>query len=221
MLTPPTIPAIRAISSDDLPSIVTHLESGGIVIYPTDTCYGVGCLARPGAPFSEIALLKQRPNEKLFPFLFPSWEAIEPLTSLASEQVAKLIQTFWPGQLTLVIPLRESARARLGVEPHYRSMAVRVSGHPFCQRLMRTLSDPLVSTSANRSGEPPIETKQEAEAAFLTTTADLQTKLLFVQENAPQNSSEAPSTVLDCTQIPFRILREGAISQEVLRSFLQ
>ncbi|MDP2227944.1 MAG: Sua5/YciO/YrdC/YwlC family protein [Moraxellaceae bacterium] len=128
------------------------LKAGGVIAYPTEGVWGLGC-----DPFNERAVrrlldLKQRPETKGLIIIAASLTQIEGwLGGLTSAQLAACAAT-WPGPYTWVVPVADAPRWLRG---DHESIAVRVSAHPGVQALCRAFGGALVSTSANRSGQPP------------------------------------------------------------------
>lgn len=132
---------------------VQALRAGGVIAYPTEAVWGLGC-----DPFDEQAVrrvldLKQRSEAKGLIIIAADIAQIEPwLQELDAAQKAAVLNT-WPGPYTWVVPA-ESAPSWL--RGRHASLALRVSAHPGVQALCRAWGGPLVSTSANRSGQPPV-----------------------------------------------------------------
>jgi len=126
---------------------------GGVVAYPTEAVYGIGCL-----PFAEEALvrviaIKQRDARKGLIVVASELEQLEPLAELPDGPIGERIRAGWPGPLTWVVPARHGVSALL--TGGRATIAVRVSDHPIVRRLCRRTGSALVSTSANRSGRRP------------------------------------------------------------------
>jgi L-threonylcarbamoyladenylate synthase len=129
------------------------IVAGGVVAYPTEAVYGIGCL-----PFDELALdriiaLKRRDAGKGLIVVAATIEQLEPLAELPGGEIGRALQASWPGPVTWIVPARRDLPPALtgGRE----TIAVRVSSHPIVARLCRRTGSALVSTSANRSGHPP------------------------------------------------------------------
>ena len=155
--------------SDCLPSslhlhhAVHALGAGGVIAYPTEAVWGLGC-----DPFNEQAVrrvlaLKQRSEAKGLIIIAADIAQIEPwLQELNEAQKAEVLRT-WPGPYTWVVPA-ESAPSWL--RGQHASLALRVSAHPGVQALCRAWGGPLVSTSANLSGQPPAQDIHELRQQF-------------------------------------------------------
>jgi L-threonylcarbamoyladenylate synthase len=132
------------------------VANGGVIAYPTEAVYGIGCL-----PWNEDALLrvlaiKRRAARKGLIVVAASVEQLEPLAELPGGTIGKQMLAGWPGPRTWIVPARAGVSAMLtGGRP---TIAVRVSDHPIVQRLCRRTGSALVSTSANLSGAAPART---------------------------------------------------------------
>ena len=172
------------------------LKSGGVLIYPTDTVYGIGCDARNTEAVKKIFALKKRSLGKGFP-LIGRLDVLEKICTIPIE-AKLLIQKFWPGTLTIKInPHSTSLISPQVLEDN--SIAIRIPNHPFVLELLKHLDFPIVSTSVNISGEPsPTKFSEIKIKADLNIEGDK-----FVQG--------IPSTLIDFRQKPFKIIRQGAV----------
>lgn len=140
-------------SASSLHEAIAALREGGVIAYPTEAVWGLGC-----DPFNEAAVrrlldLKQRPDSKGLIIIAASIAQITPwLAGLTPAQRAA-VEATWPGPYTWIVPAPDAPRWLRG---EHDGLAVRVSAHPGVVALCRAWGGPLVSTSANRSGEPPL-----------------------------------------------------------------
>ncbi len=142
------------INKKDITSAVQALRRGEVVAYPTEAVYGLGCDPFNVEAVTIILQLKQRPIEKGFILVAASWEQIEPLVEPIEPPALYRVLNTWPGPTTWVFPARSDV-------PHWISgkhntVAVRVSAHPIVKALCESFGGPIVSTSANIKGQPPI-----------------------------------------------------------------
>lgn len=142
---------------------IARLRAGGVIAFPTETCYALGCRAGDSAAVARIVQLKQRPEGKPLPVLIPSADALR--AELPESPLYVLADAFWPGPLTLVVPAFPGLAAP--VTAGTNMVGVRVSAHPTAQALVRGLGEPLVATSANLSGQPAATAPAHVEAAGL------------------------------------------------------
>lgn len=184
------------------------LAAGGAVAFPTDTVYGIAvALDTPGG-IERLFAAKQRPLDKAIALLIADASQASEIGEMNPAAKA-LADAFWPGGLTLVLPLRadRSLPAVLMGDATISQpkVGLRVPGHDAPRALARAVG-PLPTTSANRSGEPEAHDADELEA-------QLGPALDLILDGGPAHGGPA-STVVDTTTEPVRILREGAISVE-------
>ncbi len=135
---------------------VRVIRAGGLIAYPTEAVYGLGCDPRNERAVIRLLALKRRSIHKGLILIASDFAQIEPyLQPLASSDRARLEAT-WPGPQTWLIPARTTAPRWL--RGRHDTLAVRVTAHPLAAALCRACGHPLVSTSANRSGRPPART---------------------------------------------------------------
>ena len=190
-------------AADTLDSVLDHLKLGGLLAYPTETVYGFGGL--PTQPVIEkLAALKERDPAKPILLLVRDREAVGDLNW--TPEAIELADVFWPGSVTLVLS-DPGARYPEGVRGSDGGVAVRVSPHPLVQELVCGVGGPILSTSANRPGEPPALDAQGALGASLAAGAGEDFWVLDGGTLAPS----PPSTIIDCSGPEPVVLREGTI----------
>lgn len=182
---------------------VAVLRDGGLVAFPTDTVYGIGCLARNGEALEAIFVAKRRPPEKRVPLLAASLEQAVERGYLADERSRLLAQRFWPGGLTLVLPSGADGE----------SQAFRVPDHPVALALIER-AGPLATSSANRSGEPETFEADDVAVAFADTD------LLDLILDGGAVPGGVASSVVDLSVEPGRLVREGAIGRAELEAVI-
>ncbi|RPI03903.1 MAG: threonylcarbamoyl-AMP synthase [Calditrichaeota bacterium] len=178
------------------------LKKGGVIGYPTETIYGIGCNAFDVKAVERIYQLKNRDRSKAMIIIAGDMVQVHELVQVIPEAAEKLIENFWPGPLTLI--LQASSRFEDFPFSKSRTIAVRIPDCSICLELLKETGFPIVSTSANRSNEPAATTAEEVKEAF----GD-QLDLIINGGATPDN---LPSTLVDFTRTPARIVREGAIS---------
>ncbi|MES0340240.1 MAG: L-threonylcarbamoyladenylate synthase [Anaerolineales bacterium] len=184
------------------------LAQGDLVAFPTDTVYGLGADAFNDQAVRKLYLAKGRSQEKAIPVLVANLEQFVDIVNRTTFQAMRLAEKFWPGPLTIV--LRQASDLADAISA-YGTVGVRIPDHPVAQELIHA-AGPLAVTSANRSGDTEACTAEEIE-----TNMGAQVDLIVDGGRTPGGQ---PSTVVDCTQDPPRILRVGPISEEEIRSVL-
>lgn len=140
-----------------------YLKRGGVIAYPTESCYGLGCDPRNRAAVQKILRLKRRSWSKGLILVAANLKQIAGFVSPLSPADYATVEQYWPGPYTFLLPA--SSRAPKLLTGKHKSLAVRISAHPEVARLTHALG-PLVSTSANVSGAKPIKTYAEAQRVF-------------------------------------------------------
>lgn len=186
------------------------LREGEIVVFPTETVYGVGADAFQTVALERIFTAKGRPfNDPLIMHIADEG-TLGLLTTSVPEQARRLAEVFWPGPLTLVVP--RGPRVPRLVTAGLETVAIRMPRHPVALALIRALGSPIAAPSANRFMHVSPTTAQHA-------LADLAGQVPLVLDGGPCEVG-VESTVLDlCSEVPT-ILRPGGVSLEALRSVL-
>ena len=202
------VPVYPISSAEGIAHAVDTLRRGEIIAFPTDTLYGVGGDALSPLAVEAVLDAKRREMGKGLPVLLGDEADARELAAVWPQAAAALAARFWPGALTIVVKARADvlAQVRLG-----DTVALRVPGLPALLTVIRQAGKPLIGTSANRSGEPPALTAQEAVAA-------LGSSVRLVLDGG--RTGGAPSTVVRVEGNGVRVLRAGAISEEAVRAAL-
>jgi L-threonylcarbamoyladenylate synthase len=201
--------AVSLTNPEDKPLVLAAevIQAGGIIVYPTETLYGIGCNAMHPRALQRVQDLKKRAEAKPILVLLRSKSDLLPLVREIPRAAEALMEAFWPGPLTLVFPASENVPAEL--TQGKGTIGVRVPGCVVCLRLLELAGVPITSTSANLSGDAPLDTIASMRSV-LTPGIDLYLDAGLL----PQSK---PSTVVDVNSSPPRILREGAVSADALR----
>ena len=152
--------------ADSLESCVSHLNRQAVIAYPTEAVFGLGCDPDSESAVMALLALKQRPVEKGLILIAADYSQLEPYISDRELSVVQRERMFacWPGPVTFVVPVPPQTPRWLTGQ--FDSLAIRVSDHPDVQALCRAFGKPLVSTSANLSGQPPCRTAKEVKQQF-------------------------------------------------------
>ncbi|MGH8961240.1 MAG: L-threonylcarbamoyladenylate synthase [Jatrophihabitantaceae bacterium] len=195
-----------AVRAGALSSAAHCVASGQLVVLPTDTVYGIGADAFDATAVADLLAAKGRGRDMPVPVLVGSWTTIEGLVPAVTDRTRSLIEAFWPGGLTLVVMQAPSLQWDLG--DARGTVAVRMPLHPVAIELLET-TGPMAVSSANKSGQPPANTAEQARAQLGEDVA-------VYLDGGPARTGIA-STIVDVTAEVPRILRSGAISIEQLR----
>ena len=187
-----------------------RIAEGLLVAFPTDTVYGVGCDLWSPPAIERLYAAKERPWHMPIPVLVASPVDVRQVTAEGTVLPIALMERFWPGALTVVVPCRPDLPAVLTAgQP---TVAVRMPDHPLALRLIAAAGGALAVTSANLSGRPSPETAEEVLADLGGRVA-----LLIDGGRAPIG---VPSSIVDLSVTPPRLLREGHLRLATLREVL-
>jgi len=176
------------------------LEKGKLVVFPTETVYGIGANAKNRKTISRLRCLKARPGAP-FSFHIASSEDLEKLKCVINKQTASLIKKFWPGPLTLVLSTKTK-----------KNIGVRMPSHPVAFMLLKETRASIVAPSANFKNELPAVTASQA-------FKDLKGLVDIIIDSGKTNIGIS-STVLDLTKRPAKILREGTVTKKAIEKVI-
>jgi L-threonylcarbamoyladenylate synthase len=187
------------------------IRGGGIIIFPTDTIYGLGCNAFHGPALEAVFQLKTRPVHKPLPVLVNGSAQLNDLISGPLSPLAKkLIRKFWPGALTLILPASQQVPDMVTGGTH--TIGVRMPDCTLILDLITLTQVPLIATSVNVSGCP-------ASGKISKIITEWASKVDLILDGGDDESTSA-STVLDLTVHPPKIMREEAIGSQQLQPYL-
>jgi L-threonylcarbamoyladenylate synthase len=186
-------------SPEGIATAAAILRDGGLVAFPTDTVYGVACAASQPGRLDALFALKRRPADRRIPVLVAGIDAL-PDGWLVDERTRLLAGRFWPGALTMVLPPASGGETQ----------AFRAPNHPVALSLIAA-AGPLLTTSANISDEPDTLDADDVLIAFATQADELAAVV-----DGGRVAGGVPSTVVDLTADPARILREGPVTRDAV-----
>ena len=198
----PIIVDLQESFEEALQQSVKILNNGGLIVFPTDTVYGLASKFDQNEAIQRIYQVKGRDQTKALPVLISNLDQIELISKGLSENALKLARFFWPGALTVILEKREDLQVPLSIDD---SIGVRIPDDPFVRKLAEQVG-PLVTTSANLSGLPSTTNIDEV----LKQIGDWVDLIIDGGECA----GGIPSTVVDCRGEEIKILREGTILKE-------
>lgn len=189
------------------------IKKGGIVAFPTETVYGLAADYLNKKAVDRIFRLKKRPKDKPLPVQIEDITYLEKLACDIPVSAYQLMSKFWPGPLTLVLPVRPEigmAGGKAEALQRRRTIGVRISDNKIAQSLIKMSRTPLVVPSANLSGEPAGQTAEEVLRTF--------EGLIEMVIDGGKVELGIASTVVDLSVSPYKILREGVISKKDIQS---
>jgi L-threonylcarbamoyladenylate synthase len=193
------------VDRDLIEQAVEILRRGGLVAYPTDTVYGLAARPSDDEAVERLFTVKRRRPDQSTPLLVASPADLARVVEDVPEVARALIGAFWPGGLTIVLRKAASFHSRAVVG---ETVGLRVPDHAVPRELVSLLGEPVTGTSANVAGGPEPLTADDVRAQ-LGDGVDL----IIDGGRCPGGT---PSTVVDCTTEPPRIVRAGAVSREEL-----
>jgi len=191
---------------DGIRKIIKSYENGEIIAFPTDTVYGIGCDPFKKDSITKIYELKKRDGEKRFPILGISKMELEKIVEFNSD-AEKISQKFWPGQVTLLLPIRKEISEK--IESNGK-LAVRVPDNECVLSILKKCKF-MIGTSANISGEKSILDSNE-----------LKMKLpeVDVLVDGGKILSSGESTIIDFNDGELEMIREGSVSKQEIENIL-
>ena len=186
------------------------LRGGALLLYPTETLYGLGCDAMNPDAAARVFFVKRRSLALPLPVVISSLAMLDGVAHV-NAYARSLMEAFWPGPLTVVLPARREVPDIL--TGRLRRVAVRFSPHPAARELCEVLGGPVVASSANISGTSAVSHRGELDPELVRGTAGL-------YASGPEPAGGAPSTVVATFEKKgsgaLRILRKGAVNRKAL-----
>ena len=183
------------------------LKNDGVISIPTDTVFGICASINSKIAYSKLIKVKRRPLNKAFPVMCSNIEQIKSI-AIVDEIAEKLIKTFMPGPITLV--LKKSSTLPEYVTNGKDTIAVRMASSKTIEELITKIGSPLFMTSANQSGQLECSNLDEIEKACPSLDGMMEGEVFY----------SMGSTIMDCTSKEIKILREGPISFEEINHLI-
>lgn len=177
------------------------LQSGGVVLLPTDTVFGICCRMDRKESVERIFAIKKRDPAQAVPVLVSSTDMVKKYVLPFSEKVEALMEKYWPGGLTIVLPANKKTVLPL-VRGSKETVGLRIPDMLSPFQIIENVGVPLVGTSANFHGKPPVKGWQDLDPALVQLVD------YVLEEDA---LGETSSTVIDCSTNPWEIVRQGAV----------
>jgi L-threonylcarbamoyladenylate synthase len=187
------------------------VEKGSLLVFPTDTLYGIGGTAFSSSVFRSLSSVKRTRDSKAYILLVANLETVENTAGRdLTGEARRLAEKFWPGPLTIIW------HANPDISADYKapdgSLGYRMPNHDFLRTLLKASGGLLCATSANKSGSPPPTDFKEIDDGVL--------KQASMAINSDEKLTGVASTVVDARMHPMIILREGAIPADKIHAFL-
>ena len=192
-------------------SAVEILRAGGVVVYPTETFYGLGVDALNQKAIKKVFTIKGRSFAQPLLILIPEQDYLPRYVTEVSEKARRLMEHFWPGPLTMVFSASPQLPSILTADT--KKIAIRISPHPIARALTSAFAGPLTSTSANISGEQSPATAKEVFARL--------GGMIDLIIDGGKTPGQMPSTIVDVTFSPPQLVREGVVPFSEILTFLE
>jgi L-threonylcarbamoyladenylate synthase len=189
-------------TAEGYPEAIAALRRGDVIVFPTETLYGLGADALNSQAVEQVFQLKGRDPVNPIPVLVADREMLHAVVADVPKAAQKLIRQFWPGPLTLVLPARKEIPKPL-CNPS-GGVGVRISSQAIATRLVNALGRPLTATSANPSGKEPARTVPEAKTYFGDQIE------VFV--DGGKLTAKTGSTVVKVMGDTIKIIRQGELN---------
>ena len=197
-------------NGDNFYAALRALKRGNVVVFPTETFYGLGADALNEDAVERVVSLKGRNPESPIAVIVAEEAMLAQVVTQVSPVAKKLIHQFWPGPLTLILPAKPDLPAPL--LNREGKIGVRVSSHPTAMRLTSELDRPITATSANPSSKEPARTIQEARDYFA--------EQIEVFLDGGTLAGKTGSTVVEVIDNRLKIIREGEIGSKELKRWV-
>ena len=192
---------------------VQVLSEGGIIVYPTETLWGLGVDAFHVEAVKRLRCLKKRQSQKAFSILVRDIQDAQKY-AFVDKTIEKFLQIIWPGPVTLVLKVRHKKLSSIIGEED--TIGLRCSNHPFVHQLVWIYNNPIITTSANFSGQAPLQDVNDLQV--------FEKKKCFIcsnsEERGVKKSISQGSTVVRFTQKRLQILRQGDVSFCILKKLV-
>ena len=198
---------IKKYKENEIDELAKILINDGVICVPTDTVYGICAKMKSKKAHDNLIKIKNRPLNKLFPIMCADEEQIKDIAYIDT-RIAKLIHTFMPGPITLVLRKKEGLSEY--INNGSETIAIRMATSKILYDMIKKIDSPIFMTSANKSGEETCKSIEEIERVFPTIDGVL-------VDDLPKGKA---STIIDCTSEDIRIIREGPISLDQVKEAL-
>jgi len=192
---------------NNIEKAVEILNRGGIIIFPTDTAIGIGCRIDNEDTVKKLFDIRKRDYNKAVPVLVDSVAMAQKyLRPINPKVLERLISKFWPGALTIILPCKIKKVPEL-VRGGGENLGVRIPNHSVILEVIKRIGTPLLAPSANFQGEKTPYRFEDLNPSLI--------KLVDYVLKSKTGNLMRPSTVIDCSKKPWKVIREGAIKLDL------
>lgn len=183
-------------------NLLDNLKNGKIVIFPTDTAFGIGCRVDNSRAVEKLFSIRRRSEKKPVPILVSSIKMAKSFATISPKVEKKLLQKHWPGGLTVVLQTRKDKKIHTYITGGSDHIGIRMPDHKKLLSIIKKLNTPIIGTSANFPGKKTPYSSDEIDKEL----ADL---VDYIEPGVCLKHKE--STVIDATASPWKTLRQGAV----------
>ena len=176
-------------------------KSGGVVIFPTDTAYGIGCRMDNVDSVHKVYELRNRPKEKAVLVLVSDIEMAQKYVEISERVSEQLIKKYWPGGVTIILPCKTKTVSSI-VRAEGSTLAVRMPDHTVLRKIIQDVGVPIIAPSANFSGDTTPFRLEDVNSELLSNVD-------FVLEG--ECTTPGQSTIIDCSTSDWKIVRQGVV----------
>ena len=185
----------------EIKKVIEILKNGGIVIFPTDTAFGIGCRIDNKNAVEKLFKIRKRPKTKAVPVLFSSVDMVRKFVLEIPHDVGKLMKKYWPGALTIILRCNR-VNVPLLVRGGGETLGVRIPNSKVVQAIVSEIGVPILGPSANFSGEKTPYSFEDLDPKLVKQADYVLNGKVGLEKNV--------STVIDCTVEPWKVIRRGA-----------
>jgi len=191
------------------------MQNSGIILYPTDTLYGLGIDVTKQSAVEKLYSIKGRSDKKPVSLMVSSVEQIENITNIYPPELKTLLTKMFPGKITALLEnrIKKNLAAFDYLMNPPQKVGFRIPNNSFCNMLSKVMENPVSTTSANISGQPDMVKISELPDSFKE-----QLDLIIDAGDAVDIRG---STIIDFTEIPYKVIRQGAVSLKELISLIR
>lgn len=197
------------INKKDYKLAIEYLNNDEVIALPTETVMGLAIKSSSISAYEKLIEVKNRPSNKAFPFIVSSIEEIEKY-AVVDDLTSKIIKAYMPGPLTLILKKKSSVDSRITNDKD--TIAIRIPDDKTLLKIVKELGEPILLTSANKSGEPPCLNSEEVINVFKEEIP------LIIKGKCEFNLA---STIIEINNKDVKIIREGIIKKEEIERLVR
>lgn len=197
------------INKKDYKLAIEYLNNDEVIALPTETVMGLAIKSSSISAYEKLIEVKNRPSNKAFPFIVSSIEEIEKY-AVVDDLTSKIIKAYMPGPLTLILKKKSSVDSRITNDKD--TIAIRIPDDKTLLKIVKELGEPILLTSANKSGEPPCLNSEEVINVFKEEIP------LIIKGKCEYNLA---STIIEINNKDVKIIREGIIKKEEIERLVR